>query len=163
MNQMDKKIKDRLETLKGMVKDLDKSAIEYLLDSIIDLVKDKMDVVRMNSDFEFEYKGFKCELSSCNNIVRKDQILGLTKENFPAAFPHGVFSDRYVCWLRSNVNDNGETEDECEDPDCWSPVVYLVPDGWAWGSEFDLEDGKPVDKLILDAIDKFLEEHPEIK
>lgn len=96
----------------------------------------------LKDNFLFEYKGYQFELSSCTLATRKEQMLGITTENFTDRFPHGVFTDRYVCWM-------------------WRPnksEMYLVPQAWSWGARFDLVSGKAVDKNILSKIDKFLEE-----
>lgn len=151
-----------------------KTKIEELINST-DIVDIHMDLAELKQELAdeigpvldnelcFTYKGFNCELTSCNNIMRKSQMLGLTEENFLERFPNGVFSDRYVCWLSSHVNDEGHTKEECDDPDDWVPMLYLVPDAWSWGAEYDLAPGSPVDTSVLFGISKFLKEHPEIK
>lgn len=93
----------------------------------------------------FKYKGYKFELSSCTNLTYKEQLLGITNENFTQKFPHGVFTDRYVCWMWGRT-------------DCGA---YLIPGAWLWGARFDLKVGSKVDKQILTNIDKFLETFEE--
>ena len=109
----------------------------------------------------FKYKGYDFELSSCNNITRKDQIIGLTSENFKSRFPHGIFSDRYICWMYGHKDCEGYTKEESYDPEDWVPEVYFVPDAWSWGAENDLRVCAEVDPIILEAIDKFLETFKE--
>lgn len=116
----------------------------------------------LDSDLCFTYKGFNCELCSCNSIKSTEQMLGLTKENFRERFPHGVFSDRYVCFIYGHKDVDGHMKEDYDNPDDWCPQAYLVPEAWLYGAEYDLEPGKPVNKYMLDKIDKFLEEHPEI-
>ena len=151
-----------------------KDALERIINST-DIVGIHMDLAELkqeiadeigpvlDQDLCFTYKGFNCELTSCNNISRKDQMLGLTEENFRKRFPYGVFSDRYVCWLRSHKDEEGRTKQECDDPDTWIPMLYLVPEAWSWGAGMDLAPGSPVDTNILRGIDKFLEERTEIE
>lgn len=119
----------------------------------------------------FNYKGFDCELSSCNNIIEPNQILGLNdKTDIRKRFPHCIFTDRYVCWLSGHKDDDGKTLDEylegdpneTEDDNCWAPRLYLVPDAWTYGASFDLKPGSAVDKLILKKIDKFLKQNPDL-
>lgn len=109
----------------------------------------------------FEYKGYKFELSSCNNITHRNQIIGLTMENIKERFPKGIFSDRYVCWMLGHKDHLGHTKDYVDDPDDWAPEIYLVPEGWSWGAEDHLIPGAEVNGLILEGIDKFLETFKE--
>lgn len=109
----------------------------------------------------FKYKGYDFEFSSCNIISTKEQMLGLTNENFKHQFPHGVFTDRYVCWMLGHKDYLGHTKDDVDDPEDWVPEVYLVPGAWSWGAESDLRVCAEVDPIILEAIDKFLESFKE--
>lgn len=109
----------------------------------------------------FSYRGYQFELSSCNNITNKAQILGLTDENIDERFPYGMFSDRYVCWMYGHKDHLGHTKDYVDDPEDWSPEIYLVPVAWSWGAGFDLQSGAKVDKYVLEGIDKFLETFKE--
>ena len=111
----------------------------------------------LDPDLCFSYRGYKFELSACNSIISKNQIIGLTYENFKERFPHGVFTDRYVCWMLGHKDIEGHTKEESYDPESWAPEIYLVTGAWSWGAESDLTPGNVVDKIILDAIDKFLE------
>ena len=115
----------------------------------------------LDPDLCFSYRGYKFELSACNNITNKEQILGLTNENFKQQFPHGVFTDRYVCWMQGHKNCDGYTKEESDEPECWAPEIYLVPGAWSWGTESDLRVCAEVDSIILKAIDKFLETFKE--
>lgn len=99
----------------------------------------------LKENFCFDYKGYKFELSSCTTLTNKEQMLGITNENFTQKFPHGVFTDRYVCWMWGRT-------------DC---VAYLIPGAWLWGASIDLKVGSKVDKQILTNIDKFLETFEE--
>ena len=115
----------------------------------------------LDQDLCFKYKGYTFELSSCNSITTKKQMLGLTNENFKERFPHGVFTDRYVCWMLGHKDIEGHTKEESDYPEDWTPEVYLVPGAWSWGAESDLTPGNVVDEIIIDAIDKFLETFKE--
>lgn len=115
----------------------------------------------LDQDLCFKYKGYKFEFSSCNSIISKNQIIGLTDENFRERFPHGTFTDRYVCWMRGHKDYEGHTEDDVDDPEYWAPKVYLVPGAWSWGAYSDLNPGSIVDPIILETIDKFLETFKE--
>ena len=118
----------------------------------------------LNEDLCFKYKGYNFHLSSCNIISTKEQMLGLTNENFKQQFPHGVFTDRYVCWMQGHKDYLGHTKDDVddpEDPEDWIPELYLVPGAWSWGAESDLRVCAEVDPIILEAIDKFLETFKE--
>lgn len=115
----------------------------------------------LDPDLCFSYRGYQFELSSCNNITNKAQILGLTDENIDERFPHGVFTDRYVCWMYGHKDIEGHTQEESDEPEYWAPEVYLVPSAWSWVAGFDLQPGAKVDKYVLEGIDKFLETFKE--
>ena len=117
----------------------------------------KADKPVLDKNLSFEYKGYKFELSSCNSITNKEQILDVTDENFRERFPYGSFTDRYVCWMYGHKDCEGHTKEESDYPDDWAPEVYLVPEAWSWGADYDLEPGAVVDSCILECIDKFLE------
>ena len=109
----------------------------------------------------FSYKGYDFELSSCNSITSKNQIINITDENFRERFPLGVFTDRYVCWMFSHKDYEGHTKEESDEPEHWTPKVYLVPEAWSWGASNDLNPGNVVYQNIIDAINKFLETFKE--
>ena len=115
----------------------------------------------LDQDLCFKYKGYDFELSSCNRIINKNQIVDLTDENIKSRFPHGIFSDRYICWMYGHKGCDGYTEEESDDPEDWIPETYLVPDAWSWGAEDDLIQGCKVEEAVLEAIDKFLETFKE--
>lgn len=115
----------------------------------------------LDQNLSFEYKGYNFELSSCNNITCKDQIIDITNENFKQQFPHGVFTDRYVCWMQGHKDYYGHTKEESDDPEDWIPELYLVPDAWSWGAESDLKPGLEVTLDMLEMIDKFLDSFKE--
>lgn len=121
----------------------------------------KTDKPVLDQNLSFEYKGYKFELASCNNITHKTQIIGLTMENIRKRFPKGIFSDRYVCWMFGHKDHLGHTKDYVDDPDDWAPNIYLVPEAWSWGAENYLIPGAGVSGLILEGIDKFLETFKE--
>ncbi len=109
----------------------------------------------------FKYRGYDFELSSCNSITSKKQIINMTDENFKQQFPHGVFTDRYVCWMQGHKDYEGHTKEESNAPEDWIPELYLVPSAWAYGAEYGLVPGSRVGSIILEAIDKFLETFKE--
>ncbi len=115
----------------------------------------------LDPDLCFKYKGYDFELSSCTNITSKDQIIGLTDENIDARFPHGIFTDRYVCWMYGHKDIDGHTKEESGDTVYWVPMVYLIPEAWSYGADFDLVPGNKVAKYVLEDIDKFLETFKE--
>lgn len=115
----------------------------------------------LDQDLWFKYKGYDFELTSCNNITNKEQILGVTDKNFRERFPHGIFTDRYVCWMYGHKDIEGYTKEELDDLENWAANIYLIPDFWYWGAESDLKPGIKVDRFILEAIDKFLETFKE--
>lgn len=115
----------------------------------------------LDPDLCFSYRGYEFELSACNIITTKEQMLGLTNENFKQQFPHGVFTDRYVCWMQGHKDHLGHTKDYVDDPEDWTPEIYIVPGAWSWSAENDLVQGREVDKYVLEAIDKFLETFKE--
>ena len=121
----------------------------------------KTDKPVLDQDFCFSYKGYDFELASCNNITKKEQIVGLTMENIKERFPNGIFSDRYVCWMYGHKDCEGHTKEEADYPDDWAPVVYLVPEAWSWGADDDLKPGVEVNPCILEGIDMFLETFKE--
>ena len=128
-------------------------------DAAYDIATDSKPV--LDYDLCFKYKGYDFEFSSCNNITRIEQIIGLTSENVKSRFPHGIFSDRYVCWIHGHKDIEGHTKEESDDPECWVPETYLVPDAWYRGATYDLIPGCKVEKAVLEAIDKFLETFKE--
>lgn len=131
-------------------------------DDFPELVNTKKDIrPALDTDFCFEYKGYQFELSSCSILSHKKDLLGLTEENFNQRFPHGVFTDRYVCWMTGHKDIEGYTKEESGNPDDWAPMIYLVNDAWSWGADFDLKPGNIVHQSILSTIDKFLETFKE--
>ena len=115
----------------------------------------------LDMDLCFSYRGYRFELSACSIISTKEQMLNLTNENFKERFPHGVFTDRYVCWMQGHKDHLGHTKDDVDDPEDWIPELYLVPGAWSWGAGIDLRVCAEVDPFILKAIDKFLETFKE--
>lgn len=133
----------------------------YSCEKDIPVVEEEKEHPVLDQYFCFKYKGYKFELSSCNNITCKDQIIGVTDENFREQFPYGVLTDRYVCWMYGHKDCEGHTKEEVDKPEYFAPEVYLVPGAWSWGAEDDLIPGAEVDPIILEAIDKFLETFKE--
>ena len=121
----------------------------------------KTDKPVLDQDLCFSYRGYQFELSSCNSITCKNQMLDMTEGNLKERFPNGIFSDRYVCWMFGHKDHLGHTKDYVDDPEDWAPSVYLVPEAWSWGAESDLEPGLKVTLDILEGIDKFLETFKE--
>ena len=115
----------------------------------------------LDTDLCFSYRGYQFELSSCNNITCRDQIIGLTYDNIKQQFPNGIFTDRYVCWMHGHKDCEGHTKEESDEPEYWAPKVYLVPEAWSWGAESDLKPGLKVTLDLLEMIDKFLETFKE--
>ena len=115
----------------------------------------------LDQDLCFSYRGYQFELSACTNITSKNQIMGLTDENFKQQFPHGVFTDRYVCWMQGHKDILGHTKDYVDDPEDWAPMTYLVPGAWAYGAEYGLVPSSRVAQCIIEGIDKFLETFKE--
>lgn len=115
----------------------------------------------LDPDLCFSYRGYQFELSSCNNITHRNQIVGLTMENLKERFPHGIFTDRYVCWMCGHKDIEGHTKEESDCPDCWAPEVYLLPEAWSWGADDDLKPGAEVNTFVLESIDKFLDSFKE--
>ena len=120
-----------------------------------------VDIPILDQDLWFKYKDYDFELTSCNNITCWDQIIGVTDKNLRERFPHGTFTDRYVCWMYGHKDCEGHTKEESHDPALWVPDIYLVPGAWYWGAESDLKPGLKVGGFILEAIDKFLETFKE--
>lgn len=144
-------------TAQQMYEDLTCSVFSgSLSDDFPDVVKAEQDSV-LDENLCFKYKGYEFELSSCTILTNKEQMLGLSNDNFKQRFPHGVFTDRYVCWIYGHRDSEGYTKEESDEPDYWSPEIYLVPGAWLWGASTDLKVGSKVDKQILTNIDKFLE------
>lgn len=120
-----------------------------------------VDIPVLDQDLCFNYRGYEFGFTSCNCITTKEQMLGLTNENFNERFPLGAFTDRYVCWMFGHKDYDGYTEEESDEPEHWTPQVYLVPEAWNWGAGWDLKPGNEVYQNIIDAIDKFLETFKE--
>ena len=132
----------------------------YSSEKYIPAEKEEKEHPVLDPDLCFSYRGYDFELSSCNNITNKAQILDLTNENFKERFPNGVFSDRYVCWMYGHKDIVGHTKEESDEPEYWAPEVYLLP-YWSWGADIDLQPGAKVCKFMLEGIDKFLETFKE--
>lgn len=133
----------------------------YSCEKDIPVVKEEKEHPVLDQDLCFSYRGYQFELSACNIITTREQMLGLTNENFKQQFPHGVFTDRYVCWVYGHKDCEGHTKEEVDEPEYFAPEVYLVPGAWSWGAESDLRVCAEVDPIILEAIDKFLETFKE--
>lgn len=133
----------------------------YSSEKDIPTVEEEKEHPVLDPDLCFSYRGYQFELSACNIITTREQMLGLTNENFKQQFPHGVFTDRYVCWMQGHKDCDGHTKEESDEPEYWSPEVYLVPGAWSWGAESDLRVCAEVDPIILEAIDKFLDSFKE--
>lgn len=133
----------------------------YSSEKDIPTVEEEKEQPVLDPDLCFSYRGYQFELSSCNNITHRNQIVGLTMENLKERFPNGIFSDRYVCWMYGHKDCEGHTKEESDYPDCWAPVVYLVPEAWSWGAESDLKPGLKVTLDMLEMIDKFLDSFKE--
>ena len=133
----------------------------YSCEKDMPAVKEEKEHPVLGPDLCFSYRGYKFELSACNNITNKEQILDITDENFRERFPYSSFTDRYVCWMQGHKNCDGYTKEESDAPEYWAPEIYLVPGAWSWGAENDLIVCAEVDPIILEAIDKFLETFKE--
>ena len=114
-------------------------------------------VIKLDEDCCFKYKGYKFELTPCTMLASKQEVLD-TAKLFLCDGTKGIFTDRYVCWMTGHRDNDGHTKDF----NCFTPIVYLVPGAWAYGAEYDCQPGEKVDELILDAIDKFLEQSPNL-
>lgn len=151
----------------------DKNDAELIADMVCSICGDetdlyiKKDIPILKEGFCFNYKGFKCELSSCNYLTKVEQLINNDSHaGIWARFPNGIFTDRYVCWLWGKRDVNGQTlkdylsehSDETERDNNWIRMCYLVPGAWSWGASRDLYEGAAVDKIILAAIDKFIQE-----
>ena len=115
----------------------------------------------LDQDFCFSYRGYDFEFSSCNSITCKNQMFDLTEGNLKERFPNGIFTDRYVCWMWGHKDCEGHTKEEVDNPEFFTPNIYLVPEAWSWGAESDLKPGLEVTLDILEMIDKFLETFKE--
>lgn len=115
----------------------------------------------LDQNFCFKYKGYDFELSSCNSITSKNQIVDITVENIKERFPNGIFSDRYVCWMWGHKDCEGHTKEEVDNPEFFAPEVYLVPDAWSWGADDYLKPGVEVSPCMLEVIDRFLKTFKE--
>lgn len=133
----------------------------YSSEKYIPTVEEEKERPVLDPDLCFSYRGYQFELSACNIITTREQMLGLTHENFKQQFPHGVFTDRYVCWMHGHKDCDGRTKEESDEPEYWAPSIYLIPGAWSWGAETDLRVCAEVDPIILEAIDKFLETFKE--
>lgn len=133
----------------------------YSSEKDIPVVKEEKEHPVLDQDLCFSYRGYQFELSSCNIITTREQMLGLTMENFRERFPNGIFTDRYVCWMQGHKDCEGHTKEEVDEPEYFAPEVYLVPGAWSWGAEDDLRVCAEVDTIVLEEIDKFLDSFKE--
>lgn len=105
----------------------------------------------LDKDMSFKYKGYKCWLSSCNSFTTIVQVQQ-TVEKWNRGEYVPVFEDKYVCFLEGHYDCNGNTYAEAS---TWNPVIHIIP-GYLWGAEDAMVEGKEVDPLILDHIDKYI-------
>lgn len=133
----------------------------YSSEKDIPVVKEEKEQPVLDPDLCFSYRGYQFELSSCNNITHRNDIVGLTMENLKERFPNGIFTDRYVCWMYGHKDCEGHTKEEVDEPEYFAPEVYLVPEAWSWGAESDLKPGLEVTLDMLEMIDKFLDSFKE--
>ena len=135
----------------------------YSCEKDIPAVKEEKEYPVLDQCLCFKYKGYDFELTSCNCITRREQIIGLTYDNIKERFPNGIFSDRYVCWMYGHKDCEGHTKEESSYPGDWVPEVYLVSNvfAWSWGAGDDLKPGVEVDSCILEGIDEFLKTFKE--
>ena len=133
----------------------------YSSEEYVPTVEEEKEQPVLGQDLCFSYRGYDFELSSCNGITNRNQIVDLTYENIKSRFPNGIFSDRYVCWILGHKDCEGHTKEESYDPENWVPEIYLVPEAWSWGADDDLKPGIEVSQFILEGIDKFLETFKE--
>ena len=125
--------------------------------------------ITLDEDYSFKYKGYVFELTPCTILSCKQDVLDAADE-FRRGGANPVFTDRYVCWMYGHKDTNGHTleeylelnTNETKQNNYWVPRPYLVPDAWAWGAESDCNPGDTVDKLILDKIDEFLKQNPDL-
>jgi hypothetical protein len=125
--------------------------------------------IKLDNDYCFKYRGYEFELTPCTMLINKAQVLE-TADAFKHGRVRGIFTDRYVCWMFGHKDSDGKTlkeylednPDETEQSHSWSREIYLVPGAWSWGAEFDCDPGCEVNKLILDEIDKFLKQNPDL-
>lgn len=119
------------------------------------------ELIKLDDDYNFKYKGYTFELTPCTMLNRKQQVLDIA-DMFRQGRAKGIFTDRYVCWMFGHKDDEGHTKEESLYPNDWVPDVYLVPGAWAWGAEYDCNPGDTVNKLILEKIDEFLKQNPDL-
>lgn len=141
LNRLERKV----QIIKGAIenKNVDRLRDECVCSLICGDETILTEVPVLDDNLCFSYKGFNCELSSCN------------------------FTDRYVCWIYGHKDSDGKTFSEYlkNNPvlnETWAPEIYLVPKAWAWGASSDLKPGHAVSKIILEGIDEFLEQHKSI-
>ena len=156
-NSLAKMYSDPNVTVQQMYEDMSCSC--YSGDADYDKITNYKPVLDL--DLCFSYRGYQFELSSCTNITSKDQIIGLTNKSIDVRFSHGVFTDRYVCWMYGHKDIIGRTKDCVDDSNDWAPELYLVPGAWAYGAEYGLVPGSRVAHCIIEGINKFLETFKE--
>lgn len=125
--------------------------------------------IKLDEDCCFEYKGYTFELTPCTMLTSKQEVLDTAKE-FLCGGTRGIFTDRYVCWMTGHRDDNGYTKEEylklcpgeTAKENTFAPKIYLVPGAWAYGAEFDCNPGDLVQDIILEYIDEFLEQNPNL-
>lgn len=117
--------------------------------------------IKLDEDCNFKYKGYTFELTPCTMLNSKQQVLD-TADEFRQGGTKGIFTDRYVCWIFGHKDNEGHTKEESLYPDDWAPNVYLVPGAWAWGALFDCIPGAEIQDLILEKIDEFLKQNPDL-
>lgn len=136
-----------------------------------DEFEESKEIIKLNEALRFKYKGYDCELSSCNSIINISQIMGLNdRADIHKRFPQGIFTDRYICWIYGHRDYEGRTlekyieefPNETEQDNNWDCRIYLVPKAWAYGAEYDCRPGETVQDIILESIDEFLKQNPDL-
>lgn len=125
--------------------------------------------IKLDNDSCFKYKGYTFKLTPCTMLTNKAQVLE-TADAFERGKARGIFTDRYVCWMFGHKDDEGHTLEEylelnpieTEENNCWEPRIYLVPNAWAWSAEYSCNPGDNVEDFILEYIDKFLKQNPDL-
>ena len=102
------------------------------------------DHVVMDKCFQFKYKGHDCYFEACIDCVSKEKLKEKINGN------QGFFSDKYVCFIESNIFDTSEEV----------PHAEMIP-YFSLGATIDLGEGQKVPKYWLTYIDTFLKEHPD--
>lgn len=97
----------------------------------------------LDEDLCFHYKGYMFELTPCVKLVNTQEAID---EFVRGDNDSSIFTNRVVCWVFGRKDF----------------VIHLVPNVYGFGANASCVPGIPIAPFILDNIDTFLEQNPDL-